>query len=361
MRTHHKSSVVPLIALTALAALLLAPGARAQDEFGPVDVFATVPTPPGFPEGLAVRDGIVYAAGPAAPGTAGNNTPSSVVAFDALTGQQLAVFETQGENRDAEHSNTCIAFDGSGRLYVLNSQLGVYRLDVTTGTQEPYGAAIPRIPACLFARAGAVCSPAVRNREPLINDIVFDSAGNAYITDSWQATIWKVAAGGGEPEVWFQTYLFNSSLLGFIGVNGIRLHPDGTRLFVTVTSDILNRGVIYTLPLMDAPEQADLQEFARLDRGDKPDGIAFGASGRLYVAVNADTPMVLVLNPDGSEYGRIVSDLFVSPANVAFDGNGNLLIVNHPISAGRQDPSLFKITKVFVGDTDGSLLFPDIP
>jgi sugar lactone lactonase YvrE len=345
----------------ALAALLLVSGARAQTDFGPVDVLATVPTPPGFPEGLAVRDGIVYAAGPAAPGTAGNDTPSSVVAFDVLTGEQRAVFETQGENRDEEHSNTCIAFDSLGRLYVLNSQLGVYRLDVATGVQEPYSSPFPRIPACRFARGNSACSPSLRNRVPLINDIAFDRAGNAYITDSWQATIWKVAAGGGAPEVWFQTWRFNSSLLGFIGVNGIRLHPDGTRLFVSVTSDIFSRGVIYTLPLTDAPEPADLQEFARLDRGDKPDGIAFGASGRLYVAVNADKPMVLVLNPDGSEYGRIVSDLFASPANVAFDGTGNLLIVNHPISAGREDPSLFKITKVFVDDTDGSLLFPDIP
>jgi hypothetical protein len=50
----------------------------AQDRsFGDVDILATVPFPPGFPEGIAVNGDKVYVAGPASFDTAG--TPASKV------------------------------------------------------------------------------------------------------------------------------------------------------------------------------------------------------------------------------------------------------------------------------------------
>jgi hypothetical protein len=74
-----------------------------------------VPTPPGFPEGIAVQDNRVYVAGPATFGTTGKPA-SRVVAFSTLTGAQVASYATKDENPLEEHANSSIAFDGSGRL-----------------------------------------------------------------------------------------------------------------------------------------------------------------------------------------------------------------------------------------------------
>ncbi len=358
---NHTSYLWISLAITAVLLSAIPVQTYANQTLGEVEVFATVPTPPGFPEGIAVQDGIVYIAGPAAPQTAGNATPSGVVAFDLATGELIQTYDTQGEDLDAEHANTCIAFDNASRLYVLNSQLGIYRIDIESGEQETYAAAIPDIPTCLFSKKDESCSPGLRNRFPMANDIAFDAHGNAYITDSLQATIWKVPAGGGAPEVWFQDFLLNSFIFGFVGVNGLRLDPTGTMVYITVTSNPRNQGIIYTLPLTQNPGSEDLSEFHVFDKGETPDGIAFGASGRLYTVINGDNTKIIVLNPDGTEYSRIESDLFRSSANAAFDGEGSLLVVNHPISDGREDPSLFKVLKMFVDDIAAPLIRPDLP
>ena len=52
------------------------------------------------------------------------------------TGAQKARYDVAGENLLSEHANSSIAFDGEGRLYVLNTQLGVYRLK-GKGQQQP--------------------------------------------------------------------------------------------------------------------------------------------------------------------------------------------------------------------------------
>lgn len=329
-----------------------------------IQEFAVFPASPGFPEGIAVDEQAhaVYAAGAAAPGTAGSGAPSAVVAFDLDNASKTRIYPTLDEDLSAEHANTCIALDSRGRVYVLNSQRGLYRLNPDNGSQQDYASPIPDIPGLLSLKKGPK-APALRNRKPLIiNDLAFDSSGTAYITDSLQATIWKVPPGGGAPEIWFQHFAFNSGLLGFVGINGLRIDPAGERVYVTVTSTPWGRGAVFTVPLTEKPEKKDLELFHRFARGDTPDGLAFGASGNLYVVNNGDSsPGLIILNPDGTEQARITGPLFSSPANAAFDGRGALLVVNHPISEGRKDPSLFKILRVCVDDTAAPLARPDIP
>ncbi|MFY9574237.1 MAG: hypothetical protein WAV20_22785, partial [Blastocatellia bacterium] len=118
-------------------------GARAQTTqstdrpFGDVQVLATVPFPPGYPEGIAVNGNRVYVAGPARFGTAGE-PPSKVFAFDTSIGILVNTYTIQGENLGQDHANSCIAFDGQGRLYVVNLQLGIVRIDLASGQQEVY-------------------------------------------------------------------------------------------------------------------------------------------------------------------------------------------------------------------------------
>src|SRR5215207_6879041 len=89
--------------------------AETERSFGDVQILATVPFPPGFPEGIAVNGDRVYVAGPASFDTAG--TPASkVFAYDIKTGELLRTYEIQGELTQFPHANSCIAFDAQGRL-----------------------------------------------------------------------------------------------------------------------------------------------------------------------------------------------------------------------------------------------------
>lgn len=318
------------VACSVLALLASAPGALAA--FGDVRILAPFPASPGFPEGVAVRDGVVYAAGAATFGTTGAG-PSAVMAYDRATGDELQRYDTQGENLLAEHANSSIAFDGEGRLYVLNTQLGIYRLTPGTGTQESYAPPFPDIPPCLGGLQAPPCSPTLADQPPLPNDIAFAPDGDAYVSDSMQATIWRIPAGGGTPQIWFQDERFASA---YIGTNGLRLSADGTRAYVTVSLDLLARGSLYSLPLSAQPAAADLELVHRFPPGELPDGIALGAAGDIHVAMaEPGGSGVKIVRPDGTVRARMGNPQlellapYDGPANIAFDGSGRILLTNH--------------------------------
>ena len=350
----------------ALGAMVLSGGMAEAEQrpFGDAKVLATVPTPPGFPEGIAVWGNRAYVAGPATFGTIGK-PPSRVVAFDTGTGAQVGAWDAVGENLLAEHANSSIAFDGKGRLYVLNTQLGIYRLSPETGKQEPYSKPFPDLPPCILSLPGIACSPTLIDTPPLPNDIAFDGAGNAYVTDSMQATIWKVPAGGGKPKVWFQDTRLASE---YIGVNGLRLDPSRNRAFLTVTTDLLGQSFVYTLPLVASPNPAHLRVFHKYGLGDLPDGVAFGQSGLLYVAIaTPGASGISALAEDGEEKFRLTNPAlsptfpYDSPANIAFNGTGSILVTNHAFVTGLLDPAQFTVLDVFVDDTASPLELPLLP
>jgi sugar lactone lactonase YvrE len=356
-------AAVLLTAAAASSSLLPSAAAKQPRPYGDAQVLATFPTTPGFPEGIAVKGNKVYVSGPARFGTAGQG-PSKVVAFNRDTGALEATYDTQGEALAFEHANSCIAFDGNGKLYVLNTQLGLYRLDTGSGQQESYSTPFPNLPSC--SAAPAPCSPTSFDAPALPNDIAFDDAGNAYVTDSLQATIWRVAPGGGTPQIWFQDARLGTAPPDGIGANGIRLSPDRTKVFVAVTIDPMGQSFIYTLPLVAAPQSSDLAVFHHFGPGSLPDGIAFGRSGSLYVAIA--TPFVsgiAILDPSGTEVGRLQNaapgliNPYDSPANIAFNGHGSLLVTNHAFFT--MIPSQFTVLDVYVGDKGDPLEKPDLP
>jgi sugar lactone lactonase YvrE len=190
----------------------------------------------------------------------------------------------------------------------------------------------------------------------LLNDLTFDNEGNLYVTDSFAATIYKVPAGGGTPTVWFTNPALAGHPAVMVGVNGIRIDKNDSWVYFSVTVNTSGVGVIYRLPLVANPIASDLQLFASLGPTG-PDGIAFGRSGKLYVA-EALSSTIRVLRPDGSvdavysgpAQNPPSSPLpWANPANIAFDKSGSLLVTNNA-QLVPFDPALFVVFDVFVND-----------
>ncbi len=320
--------------------------ALAQRVLGDSAVFATVPAVPGFPEGIAVRGNRVYVSGPA---NFGIFTPSTVTAYDIRTGALVDTFPITLQHPQAMKGLSAGNFGPDGNLYVPEPFMGaMIRMSLDPdNTQEVYAGPFP-------APGGPGTS--------LLNELVFDDAGYLYVTDSFQGTIFRVPPGGGAPELWFA----DSRLLGDpnlpFGVNGIRIDRNNENIYVSVTFENGTlEGVIYRLPLVDSPTAGELEEHFRYSPFSGPDGIAFGKSGKLYVAL-AGTSQVSVLLPDGTEEARYSGPAanpggspdpmpWANPANIAFnDQEGSLLVTNHASLVSPPDPSLFAVFDVFVDD-----------
>jgi sugar lactone lactonase YvrE len=331
---------------------------------GDARVFAPFPANPGFPESIAVNGERVYVAGPA---QFGNFLQPVVVAYDINTGAMVAQYPIQGQNPLAPQAGTGIAFAKNDMLYVGDLQQGVIRFDVDVpgGPQEQYATALPDLPTCASVPAGTPCSPTVVNQPPLINDLVFDGGGNLYISDSMQATIWRVPPGGGAPQIWFQSAAFATPF----GPNGMRFDPKGERLYVAVTFGNLGEGYVYTLPTVAAPAPSDLAVFHVYTTGEGPDGIAFGKSGKLYVALAASN-QISVLRPDGTEEARYSGPAanpggvpdpmpFANPSALAFnDKTRSILFTNHAIFM--PNPQFFAVIELYVDDKGDKLATPNV-
>jgi len=314
-----------------------------------ISVVAPVPAP-GFPEGVTVSRGRAYVSGPAAFGNAGMG-PTRVWAFDLESGALAREYILSGEDTAYDHGPGEIVVDRGGNLYVLSTQLGIVRIDPRTGEQSSYAPPFPDLPIC--GLAPAPCSPTAIDRPALPDGAVFDAAGNLYVTDLFQATLWRVPAGGGPASIFFQDARLDLTF----GPNGLRLDRGGDTLYFTVTGPEL--GAVLTLPLR-SPTADQLRTFAVYPY-QLPDGIAFGESGRLYVAI-AGTGQISVLDASGAEVGRFPSPEenaalpipVDTPAGIAFDDDSqSILVTNHALLSG--NPAHFALLRAFVGE-EGQML-----
>ena len=337
-----------------LAFTLQSPVAAGPRPLGDVRVLAPIPSP-GFPEGVIVRNARAYVATQSHAGTAGLG-PSTVVAFKIRTGAIARTYTIAGEDLSRDHTLTNMAFDARHRLYVLSSQLGLVRINLRTGAQDVYAPPIPDLPICSAVPPGTPCSPTASDAAPLANSLAFDAAGNAYVSDSTEATIFRIPPGG-TPQVWFQ----DTRLDGIVGVNGLRVSPDASRLFLAVTFTAQATGAIYSLPLVDTPQAADLALFHQYAL-DGPDEIVFGRSGRLYVSL-AVANAASVLDPDGNESARYPGPAtngvpIDSPSGVALAGR-SLLMNNHALFSGTVANMV--VFDIFVDDRAARLPRPRLP
>lgn len=350
-------------------------GRPARIDFSAAAPLAAVPDP-GYPEGVAVDGGRMYVSGPAAFDNTGP-APSPVFVFDVRDGRLLDRIPIQGQDTSRPHSLSCVALDAGGRLYVLDEQQGVIRVDPRTGAQERY-APLPDVPGAGYLDAASAFGPPPR--PPLLNDLAFDREGNLFITDSMNGVIYRVPPGGGAMVRWFH----DARLEMFFGPNGCRIHPRRDELYFVTTiegSPLTGefRGRLWRLPLGVEPRAEDLEML--YDFGNAgPDGIAFGATGDLYVALAFANQIALLSTerglPDGRRAGiRLVASgphpgvnqqlplPLDAPANLAFDGKGDLLVTNHALhlAGPPPDPSVFAVLRVPVGDPGARLERPKLP
>ena len=338
-----------LILAAALTAATFGPlSADNNRPLGDSRLIAAVPSP-GYPEGVAVREGRVYVSGPAAFGQA---APSKIFVYDVKTGAMVDVIAIQNQPGPI-FALSCIAFDEEGSLYVIEEKMGVLKINPKTKHQTVYAAGFHPV----FTSAFNPPAPL------LLNDLAFDKEGNLYVTDTFQATIWRIPPGGGVPQPWFT----NSAIDGVFGPNGIRFSADGSKMYFSVTIDAMGGGAIYTLPVKANPLPADLKTFHVYTPGANgipaPDGIAFGKSGKLYVCL-AGSSEISVLDAGGVELTRYRGPAktnggslpWANPANIAFDDEGRRLIVtNHASLVNPIDTGLFAIFDVYVNDNGGKL------
>ena len=352
-RFQNRGLVAGIIASVAI--LLTADTGSAEDKpaFGTITKFATVPAAPGFPEGVAVHGDSVFASGPARFGTAGTG-PSAIQVYDRNSGALDQTIVVQGEALAFEHAVSNVAIDSQGRLYALSTQLGLIRFtkEGQNYVQSSYGAPLPDLPP--------IAGP---DFPPIINDIVFDDSGNAYVTDSLQATIFRYGPGGGVPQIWFQSPLFLGGGFFPFGPNGIRLDPDRQYVYMANTTSSLNPnlGTIYRLPLVNSPLPGDLEVVHEYVASEGPDQLAFGANGELYVSLAFSNEISIVV-PGVGELVRIASQPgdevpLDNPAAIAFDSSTkSLLVANHALLSG--NPANFAILSIYVGDPGDPLSQP---
>lgn len=323
-----------------------AQGPAKKPVFGTITKLATVPAEPGFPEGVAVDGDNVFVSGPARFGTAGTG-PSAIHVFDRKHGQLKKTISVVGEALEFEHALSNLAIDDNGRIYALSTQLGLIRFKKMGPNyiQQAYGDPVPDVPPLVGP-----------DLPPIVNDIVFDDCGYAYVTDSLQATIFRYPPGGGAPIVWFQSPLLIGGGPIPFGPNGIRLDKTGNFIYFVNSTSAADPllGTIYRLPLVNAPQAEDLEVIHEYSNGELPDQIAVSRHGTLYVSL-ALSNEISMLTADGVELGRIASQpgdevALDNPAALAFDNRTkSLLVANHALLSG--NPDSFAVLSIYVADT----------
>jgi sugar lactone lactonase YvrE len=205
---------------------------------------------------------------------------------------------------------------------------------------------------------------------PLPNDAVFDAEGNLYISDSLQGVVWRVAPGGGDPEVWLADDRLKPGVPGQLGVNGLRPDPSRTWLYMAVSVGVGGSGTILRAEFPDpadpgspSPILDDLFSYTYAP-GQVPDGLAFTNGGLLYVVLAGANALSVLDVVQGSELYQLDGPdgsaiQFTQPANLVFDAS-TALVTNHAVFA--PNPSgLFAVLAMEVAHLGDPLPTPIVP
>jgi sugar lactone lactonase YvrE len=313
-------------AALAAAVMTSALPAAAWDR-GDVDIFAVLPAGSTGPEGLAVGpDGDVFvttfgfnAAGAVA-------TPSQLFDFrpDGALKRQVSI---QG----ASPHTLGLAFNPvTGDLIVLDFGAGTaLKVDPKTGA------------SALFMTASTTGVPsATPGTDPSksgLNALTFDSAGNVYISDSFQGIIWKTGPHGGTGAqklgtIWKQDATLTTTGIPPFGANGIEFNNAGTILFAANTGN----DQIIQIPVNHDGTAGTPSVFVNSING--ADGIVIDAHDNIWAAAN-QADEIVVINKTGKAIAKLgdfagvdedgVPHGLLFPASPAFSADGKTFYVTN--------------------------------
>lgn len=288
--------VIRAVSLALLSLALFAVPARAWIR-SPATTFATLPAGIINPEGITVdARGNVYVATFAPTQT----PPGHLVVFDP-SGHLLRQVSVTGSSNLllglAFHPTT-------GNLLVLD--LGgaqVLTVDPLTGASTVFA----KIPG------GSAAGP---------NALTFDDAGNVYVSDSFQGTIWRTGPNGETPTAWVTSPLLATAGFPPFGANGLAFNKEKTALFVANTG---NDTIVRIQVSNGTPEKIEV--FVNSVNG--ADGLILDEADNLWIAAN-QADEIVVLDPSGrviaklgdfggiDPHGSPIGLLF--PASLVFSG-----------------------------------------
>ncbi len=255
----------------ALCSMLLASFAlpAAAWNRSPATQFATLPAGTAHPEGIAAdARGNLYVADfdVSRPTTA----PGNIVVFDH-NGRWLRTFQIT----NGSALLLGIAFNPvTGDLLVCDlGNQQILKVDPQSGAASVF-APIP----------GGGGGP---------NALAFDAAGNVYISDSFQATIWRTPPGGGVPVAWVSDPLLGTSGVPPFGANGLAFNRAASALFVANTGN----DTVVRIPLPGGPSGTPGAPEVFVNSINGADGLMLDADDNLWVAAN-QADEIVVVNPE---------------------------------------------------------------
>jgi len=298
------------LALVFSALVMLPPAARAWDR-GEVKTFAVLPAGSSGPEGLEVdASGNVYATGFGFTATGAVSGEGQIWVYDRK-GRLLRQLSVQGSSphllglRFHPQTGALLVNDfGAGQVLSVNPHTGAASVFMT-------------LPATLPHAGG-----------PGLNDITFDSAGNVYVSDSFQGIVWTTSKSGGAATAWVDDALLRTTGVPPFGANGLRFNRNETALFVANTGD----DTVIRIPVV-AGSAGTPAVFANGING--ADGLIIDDDDNLWVAAN-QADEIVVVDPSGKAIAKLgdfggvkhgmAKDLLF-PASLRFSGK-HLIVTN---------------------------------
>jgi DNA-binding beta-propeller fold protein YncE len=132
------------------------------------------------------------------------------------------------------------------------------------------------------------------------NALAFDAAGNVYISDSFQATIWRTPKTGGAPDPWVSDPLLGTAGVPPFGANGLAFNGNASSLFVANTGN----DTIVRIPLPNGAGGAPGTPEVFVNSINGADGLIIDAADNLWVAANQSDEIVVV-----DSAGRVIAKL----------------------------------------------------